>query len=171
MTPADDAVDLFFRHGYGFYRAQARLVADLALARDLACTGLKHARSRVAALEAEHRHTRIPLPTRAQPFASPDVIVEVQWFERLGQRLAVLEARLRAHPLPSEDALRRAASLRSSLLAELAACDEVLVGGAQRLRRIAEEGSSETMLAARSEIDNTLTGIEAAAAEHLRLTG
>ena len=134
------AVNLFYGWGYNFYRLENQLRADDLMVRAKVGWLLGQAREGVERAESEWRRAHIPAPTREKPRPDPEAITVAQRLEAMSREIGALEGQIRAQPTPEEDRMTNRYRREAETLHRLLQCDLALVGGAETLRRIVEDG-------------------------------
>lgn len=145
--------------GYDFYRAETRMRADDQKVRALVSAILAAAHQAIVAAEGEYRRTRIPPPTRAQPFPDPAILADAHRLEAMARAVDALEGQVRHAPAPEQDRMTRRYRDERETLMTLVEKDQLLVGLADALRaRVVGQGP-DTLLSDAAAIDSDIAGV------------
>jgi hypothetical protein len=152
------AVNLFYGWGYNFYRLENNLRADDLTVRSKVGWLLGQARESVEKAESAWRRA-FPQPTREHPLPDPAASAGARRLEDISRGIGALEGQIRAHPVPEADHMTNRYRREAETLQQLLQCDLALVGRAEALRALVEDGDGAALLARASEIENGLKSI------------
>lgn len=153
------AVNLFYGWGYNFYRLENQLRADDLMVRAKVGWLLGQAREQVERAESGYRRTHLAPPTREKPLPDRQAIEAAQRLEAMSRDIGALEGQIRAHPAPEADHMTNRYRREAETLQKLLQCDLALVGGAETLRRIAEDADGEALIARAADIEAGLKSL------------
>ncbi len=153
------AVNLFYGWGYNFYRLENQLRADDLLIRSKVGLILGSARKSVETTERDYRREFLPPPSREQPRPNPAAIAGAQAIERLSRSIGALQGQIAAQPAPENDRMTERYRQEASVLQQLIASDQKLVGQAELLRSMLDHKDGAWMLENMQALQDGLNAI------------